>query len=235
MNRNQLGIFKFLIFLFGFAVIAFAYHLLGPAARGEELTNIDKFMWINICVCYAMFFMPMFFSSITTKTVDTKITSTVHIWISTSFFVFATLILIVCVKTETLELKYALIIECILFFILAIFVYFGYFAGNHIGEVQAAERKSLAKIGEVKNAFEMLNLKAGTFGDEFREQKAKIAQFCDDVRYMSPVDTEQAADIEMKLIIAANVISSSTLSAPDLNAKIAEMDLLIKQRKLLRK
>lgn len=235
MNRNQLGIFKFLIFLFGFAVIAFAYHLLGPAARGEELTDIDKFMWLNICICYAMFFVPMFFSSITMKTVDTKITSTVHIWISTSFFVFAALILIVCVKTATIALKYAVIAECALFFLLSIFVYFGYFAGNHIGEVQAAERKSLAKIGELKNAFEMLNLKAGALSEEFRDQKAKIAQFCDDVRYMSPVDTEQAADIEMKLIIAANVISSSTLSAPDLDAKIAEMNLLIKQRKLLRK
>lgn len=235
MDRKQLGIFKFLIFLFGFAVIALAYHLLGPVAKGEELTVIDKFMWINICICYAMFFIPIFFSSITTKTIDTKITSTVHIWISTSFFVFTTFILIVCVKTEKIDLKYAVIAECVLLFLLSIFVYFGYFAGTHIGEVQEAERKSLAKIGEVKNAFEMLNLKAGALSDEFREQKAKLAQFCEDVRYMSPVDTEQAADIEMKMIIAANVISSSTLSAQELDPKIAELELLIKQRKLLRK
>ena len=235
MDRKQLGIFKFLIFLFGFAVIALAYHLLGPVAKGEELTAIDKFMWINICICYAMFFVPIFFSSITTKTIDTKITSTVHIWISTSFFVFATLILIVCVKTEKIALTYAVIAECVLFFLLAIFVYFGYFSGTHIGEVQAAERKSLTKIGEVKNAFEMLNLKANTLSDEFRDQKAKLIRLCDDVRYMSPVDTEQAADIEMKMIIAANVISSSTLSAQELDAKIAEIDLLLKQRKLLRK
>ena len=235
MDRKQLGIFKFLIFLFGFVVIALAYHLLGPIAKDKELTNIDKFLWINICLCYAIFFIPLFFSSITTKTIDTKITSTVHIWISTSFFVFITLILIVCVKIEKIDLKYAVIAECVLLFLLSIFVYFGYFAGTHIGEVQAAERKSLAKIGEVKNAFEMLNLKAGTLSDEFREQKAKLAQFCDDVRYMSPVDTEQAADIEMKMIIAANVISSSTLSAQELDPKIAELELLIKQRKLLRK
>ena len=61
MNQKQLGIFKFLIFLFGFAVIALAYHLLGPIAKGKELTNIDKFLWINICLCYAIFFIPLFF------------------------------------------------------------------------------------------------------------------------------------------------------------------------------
>lgn len=235
MNRKQLEIFKFLLLIFGFAVIALAYYLLNPDAGEKSLSSIDKFMWINICLCYAVFFFPMFFSSITTKTIDTKITSTVNIWISTLLFVLVAIVLIVCVKIEKLELKHALIIEFVVFFLLAVFVYFGYFAGTHIGEVQTAENKSLAKIAEVKNAFEMLNFKIGTLGDEFHNQKSVLAKLCDDVRYLSPVDTEQAAELEMKLIIAANVISSSNLSGQDLDSKINEMELLIKQRKLLRK
>lgn len=235
MNRKQLGIFKFLLFLAGFGIIALAYYLLNPEAGEAPLSDIDKFMWINICLCYVVFFVPLFFSSITAKTIDTKITSTVHIWISTLIFVFVDIILIACVKSEKIEMKHALIAEAILFFVLAVFVYYGYFAGTHIGEVQAAEKRSLGKIAELKNAFEMLNLKAGTLSDDLRDQKAKLAKFCDDVRYMSPVDTEQASDLEMKLIIAANVISSSTLTPQDLDIKIGEMDLLIKQRKLLKK
>ena len=235
MERKQLGIFKFIIFLFGFAIIALAYNLFGPQTGEEGLSPADKFMWVNICLCYAVFFLPLFFSSISIKTVDTKINSTVSIWISSSIFVLAVIILIAFVKAEKIEVKYALVAEFVLFFLLSIFVYFGYFAGTHIAEVQAAEKKSLSKIGEVKSAFELLGLKAEGWGDDFYEQRSKIKKICDDVKYLSPVDTDEASKLENKLIIGANVLAESNLTPNDANSKINEIEFLIKQRKLLKK
>lgn len=52
---------------------------------------------------------------------------------------------------------------------------------------------------------------------------------------MSPVDTEASSKLEMKLIIAANVLTESTLSSAELDSKILELTNLINQRKLLKK
>ena len=70
---------------------------------------------------------------------------------------------------------------------------------------------------------------------ELTNQKNSIKKLCDDVRYMSPVDTDLASKLEMKLIISSNVLTESTLSALELDSKILELKNLINQRKLLKK
>ena len=81
----------------------------------------------------------------------------------------------------------------------------------------------------------MLNLKTDMWSSDLYEQKSKVKKLCDDVKYMSPVDTDQAQAIETKLIIAANVIAESTMTPADLDAKIMELTNLVNQRKLMRK
>lgn len=235
MNTKQLGFFKILLFFSGFVVIAIAFMLFNWPLPEEGLSNALKFMWIDICICYLVFIMPLFFSSISLKNMDTKIVPTVHIWLGTSIFELAVIALIVLVVNGILPIKYAILIELVTFFILAIFVYFGYFAGNHIGKVQAQEQKSLSRIEDLKSAFKMLKLKAEMWPDELDEQKAKIQKLCEDVRYISPVDTDVALDVENKLIISANLLAESTLAPTETETKIMELTNLIKQRKLLTK
>ena len=52
---------------------------------------------------------------------------------------------------------------------------------------------------------------------------------------MSPVDTDLAAKLEMKLIISANVLTESALTPGEMDSKITELTNLINQRKLLKK
>lgn len=235
MNSKQLNIFKTILFVAGLAIVGVAFAFFNCPIPEEGLLNIQKFLWAEIVVCYLVFFIPFFFNSITSKTIDTKITSTVNIWISVIIFEIVAITFTILAYKEITSIKISILVELIFFFVLAIFVYFGYFAGNHIGNVQAQEEKSLSKISELKSAFEMLNLKADMWSYELNNQKSVIKKLCDDVRYISPVDTDVASKLEMKLIVLANVLTESTLTPTDLDSKILELTNLINQRKLLKK
>lgn len=235
LNTKQLNIFKTILFIAGLAVIAVAFFIVNlPFQEGGLLAN-QIFFWVNIALMYLVFFCPFFFSTISSKTIDTKITSTIGIWISVIIFEIVALVFSILVLNKVSTIKLAIIIELVLIFLCAIFIYFGYFAGNHIANVQVAEQESLNKIAELKNAFEMLNLKVQIWSDSLSEQKSKVKKLCDDVKYLSPVGTNEVAKLEQKLIIAANVLAESNLLPEEADQKISEMELLLKQRKLMRK
>ena len=233
MNTKQLNIFKTIIFIFGFVVIGVVFVIINQDDL-ERLTTLQKFFWIEVVLCYAVFFVPFFFSSIKSENIDTKITSTIHIWISVIIFEIVAIILAILSLNEIITIKISIIIELILMFFLSIFVYYGYFAGNHIGNVQAEQENSLNKIAEVKSAFDMLNINTQSWGSEFYEQKIKIKKLCDDVKYLSPVNTEMAFNLEDKMIAIANVIAETHVTVDEMNTKIQELSNLVSQRKLLR-
>lgn len=235
MNPKQLNVFKVLLFVAGLAIAGAAFAIINHPMPENGLSVNQKFFWANILVCYIVFFVPFFFSSIKSGKADAKITSAVNVWISVMVFEAAAIVLAVLVLNEKAAVKISFIVEMIVFFLAAIFVYFGYFAGSHIGSVQAQEEKSLSKISELKGAFEMLNLKTDAWSYELDSQKSAVKKLCDDVKYMSPVDSENASKLEMKLIICANVLADSNLPSSEMNSKILELTNLVNQRKLLRK
>lgn len=235
MNSKQLDIFRTLLFIGGFVIVGAAFAIVNYPFPRDGLKASQKFFWAEIVICYPVFFVPFFFSSITSKIIDTKITSTVNIWISVIVFEIVAITFAILALNEKVSIRIAILVELIIFFFAAIFVYFGYFAGNHIGNVQAQEAKSLSKIAELKSAFEMLNLKTDMWSYDLNNQKNAIKKLCEDVRYMSPVDTELASKLEMKLIISANVLTESALTPGEMDSKITELTNLINQRKLLKK
>ena len=234
MNSKHLNIFKNLLFVLGLVIIAIAFAVVNSPMPEQGLTSGQKFLWVEIVICYLVFFIPFFFSSISSKNIDTKITSTIAIWISVIIFEIIAIALAVLSLNDVVKIKVSIIVELIVFFISAIFVYFGYFSRNHIGNVQAQEKQSLNKIKELKSAFEILNLKTQMWPDELNAQKAAVKKLCDDVRYISPLESDAASKIEMKLIVAANVIMESNLSSAEMDSKILELTNLISQRKLLK-
>ena len=235
MNSKQLNVFKIFLFIAGFLLVDAAFLVFNYPISSESISSAEKFFWIDIAICYLVFFIPFFFSSITLKNIDTKITSTVHIWISVIIFEIVAIAFAVLSLTEVVNIRISVIVELVVFFLAAIFVFFGYSAGNHIGNVQAKEQKSLSKIAELKSSFDMLNLKTDMWGDEFENQKKSVKKICDDIKYLSPVDSEASLKLEMKLMILANDIIESSLSSSELDVKIRELTNLVNQRKLLRK
>ena len=235
MNRNNLNLFKTLIFIFGLIIVSISFYLFSGFNSEEGLTANQKFFWINAFVCYLVFFIPFFFSSITEKSLDIKITSTITIWISVLFFEFVAITVGILVLNNVIDFKLGSLIELVVFFVAAIIVFFGYFAGNHINTVQSRETISLSKINEVKSVFDLLNLKVDMWSDDFYLQKDKVKKICENVKYLSPVDSELSNKLESNLILQANLILESTGSAEELDKKIIELTSLLKQRELLKK
>lgn len=235
MDSKQLSFFRTMLFFFGLVIIGVAFIVVNHPISEKVFTEKEIFFWVEIVLCYLVFFVPFFFSSIKLKTLDIQIPSTTNLWMCIIFFEIVAIVLSILVLRGTVSIRIAILVELVVLFFSAIFVYFGYFAGHHIGNVQAREEISLSKIAELKNAFAMLNLKIDMWGGDYSEQKAKIKKICDDVRYMSPVDTDSASNLEMKLIIAANVLAESTMSPSEMDVKIQELLLLVNQRKLLKK
>ena len=139
MNSKQLNVFKIFLFIAGFFLVGAAFLVFNYPISSESISSAEKFFWIDIAICYLVFFIPFFFSSITLKNIDTKITSTVHIWISVIIFEIVAIAFAVLSLTEVVNIRISVIVELVVFFLAAIFVFFGYSAGNHIGNVQAKE------------------------------------------------------------------------------------------------
>ncbi len=235
MNRNNLNLFKTLIFIFGLIIILISFCFFSGVNSEEGLSVNHKFFWINTLICYLVFFIPFFFSSITEKTLDIKITSTITIWISVLFFEVVAITIGILVLNNVLAARFGILIELVVFFISAIIVFFGYFAGNHINSVQTRENISLSKMNEIKSVFDLLNLKVDMWSDDYNLQKEKIKKICENVKYLSPVDSELSNKLESNLILQANLILETKGSPADVDQKIIELTSLLKQRELLKK
>lgn len=235
MNSKQLNLFRILLFVGGLVLVGIGFLIFNYPLPEEGLSAAQKFFWVEMVLCYLVFFIPFFFNSITTKMIDTQLIPTMNIWFGVIFFEIVAIPLAFLALNEIVSIGVSVFIELIIFIIAAIFIYFGYLTGNHIGKVKGREELSLSKIAELKSSFEMLNLKTDMWNDDLRNQKEQIKKLCDDVRYLSPVDTEMSVKLEMKLIVAANIIAESSISPSEMDSKILELTNLLNQRKLLRK
>ena len=233
MNSKQLNLFKILLFVFGFVVIGAAYFIVNDAAQDIALSAGQKFFWVNLFILYSVFFCPFFFSSLKTANIDTKITSTVGIWIAVLIFEVVMIVLSVLVLKNVLDFKPVLIMELVLIFICGIFIYFAYFSGNHIQKVQNEEPTCLSHLEEVKSTFDSLLLKAELWPENLTECKSLLKKICEDVHYLSPVNNSTAESLEKKLVACACVIGESATNVTELDSKIKELSILLRQRKSL--
>lgn len=234
MNKNRLSLFKTLLFLSGLIIIGIIYYFINYPLPEEGLTYPQKFFWIEIVFCYLIFYIPFFFSSFSSKEMDSKIPPTITIWMCIIPFEIISLILAFLSLYEIVPIKITVSIELILLFIAGIIIFLGYFAGNHIEQVQASEKKSISKINELKSTFDLLNLKTNMLSEDYFDCINEIKKICDDVKYLSPVDTELASSLETKLIIEAKVISESNLTPQEMSSKLLTLSNLVNQRKLQR-
>ncbi len=240
MNTKQLKVFKIILFILGLAVIGGAFALANMPLPEEGLSANKKFFWGSLAFCYLIFFVPVFLTSINLKNFDKKIHSHFSLWSNFLLFDVVALVFAILVLQNVVKIRLALIVEMILFFFCLIMIYAAYFSGNHIGNVKEKEEKLLGKITEVKSTFEMLGMKADSWTakiDNFSESQTRIKKLCDDVKYISPVDSQAAFSLEEKIIGAASAMVKTDVKnfdMDDFNEKLEDLEFLVKQRKALR-
>jgi hypothetical protein len=237
MTRNVLFVFKCILFLFGAGIVFLAFNL---TTGGQELTQNDVFMWINIAILYFVVFLPFFFSSLRIGTFSAKISSLAMVWTGIFLYVPASIVVIVLLRSGTVSFNAAVVIQAVLVFLFALDVYFGYFANFHVTSVEQEERDLTRFLMEIKSTAASLRLAAGRLPDEYEKPKKKLGQVLDDIKYISPLQDNAGIDLEIKIIsvleslkLMCETIREGARPSP-FESEIDRLHMLVKERKLLR-
>jgi ABC-type transport system involved in cytochrome bd biosynthesis fused ATPase/permease subunit len=237
MTNQKFSFFRFLLFILGLGIIALAFFLTG---NGNERTSIDNFIWVSVVIIYLTVFCPFFFSSLG-KRFSEKIPSLTLVWLGVFLYAGVSLAVILILKfSRLLPLNAAIIIQAIVFFLFLINIYFAYFANAHVAQVTADTENLLRSLNDIKAGAASLALKASSGPAGKEDLQKKLNKAAEDIRYISPVAGAGAAGLEQKLINKIGIINEywdSLLSggeAPALAGEINNLEMLIKERKLLR-
>lgn len=237
MTEKKSLFIKSLLFVVGLGIIALAWYLFTGA---EQLTQEQEYIWISIAMMYVIFFCPFFFSEINTKNVSGIIPSLTMVWLGVIVLITISIGMTVCVAFHVVQIRIAIVTECVLVFLFAIDSYFGYFANSHVQNVEQQEAQALSLIKQMRSSLDLLVLKSSSLNETYAAEKKQIASLAEDVRYISPVDNAGAVKLEQDILGAITVASAacdSTLAGSagvDLKKQITALETIIKQRKLLK-
>ncbi len=238
MAKNNLKLFRFIIFVFGLLLIAAAY-MFAPVKDDIQKWRLS-YLWISIVVSYLVIFFPLFFPP---QDVDSSggafVTGAIY-YISDGLFAGVSIVLAILVFNGLfITLFWPLLLQGILFFFFLIQVFLCVFPAEHIASVSQRENLKRGSLVDLRQYSQMLFITASSLGPDNEELKKALETICNELRYLSPSDNDAAKTIEAKIYIALLEISEdpvfSSREAPNIQAKnkVAEIALLIKQRKVI--
>jgi len=164
MTEKKSIFIKSLLFILGLGIIALAWYLF---TKGEKLTDEQLYLWISIAVMYVIFFCPFFFSEIHVKNVSGKIPSLTMVWLGVAVLIAISIGMTICVAFCVVQIRIAIVTECVLVFLFAIDSYFGYFANSHVQNVEQQETQALSLIKQIRSSLDLLSLKAGSLNETY--------------------------------------------------------------------
>jgi low affinity Fe/Cu permease len=139
-----------------------------------------------------------------------------------------------------LALNQAIIIQVILVFLFLLDVYFAYFASAHVASVAREVESKRLYLTEIKNKAASLSLTAGSLPSQYEQVQRMIQQVTDDIKYISPVSAGAGADAELQIIASLDNLSdycdivSTGGSSVSFDTEVKKLQMIVKQRKLLR-
>ena len=239
MTKNQSSIFRVLLFIFGAGIIVLAFFLW----KGDrELFRKDIFMWTSIGLMYLIFFLPFFFSAISIGNFSGKIPKLVIVWLGISFYIAASLTVIVLLTRfpPVISFNTAIIIQAVILFLFCISIFTAFFASTHVGKVAAEEAVKQQYIKQLKPKAQVLLLSVDKLPGEYEKAQKILKQAVEDIRFIYPVDSGAGDDLELQILKSLNIISelcNGILTGAHtvvLEGEAEKLLMLIKERKMLR-
>jgi len=123
VTRNQLKVFRLIIFLAGAGLFIFAFFL---NKNHKELAGIDAFIWTSIGLIYLVFSLPFFFTKFNAADFSKKIPSLSMIWTDIFFYIIASIVILLLLFFNVLSSNAAIFIQGVLLFIFILNIYFAY-------------------------------------------------------------------------------------------------------------
>lgn len=230
-------VFRAVFFVAGIGIIGAAFFLFKPAG---ELSEAQNFLWVNILIVYLLVALPVLLIRVSTKTVDKKTPLLTILYSNLWWILLGIALLIAGTLTNILAIKVSIILEVILFFIFLGFVCIGFFANAHVSHVMKKEETLLSPIKEIRASMNILSVLAVNFDESLSAEKNKIEQLNEMARYISPVENDEAINLEHKILQKIKETQSNVESVSQETFKIAlkkdlsDLETLFNMRKLLR-
>ncbi len=240
MTVKGFNIFKFMILIFGLAVIGCAYAF-GPTADiPEEESWRRTYMWISVLAAYLMIFVPIMFPPSDSDDTGGIFISGGLYGISILLFVLISIILAIAVFNGAFEsLFWPLMIQAVFFFIFLLSILGGSLVTTQISAVAGEQKQMRAVMDEIRQRAQMLSIQCSSLGENHNVFKQQVENISNDLRYLSPSKNPMAVDIENRINMALTQISvdpiftSAEASNANAMSKVSEIQILIKQRKAI--
>jgi len=239
MTKYQSGFLRFLLFLAGAGIIVLAFFL---TTENKVLNSSDAFLWISIGLMYLVFFLPFFFSTINISNFSRKIPVLSLVWSGIFLYIASSVAVIVLLcAAKKISINTAIIIQAVLFFLFLVDVYLAYFASSHVGAVAEEEEEDKKQyLSRLKPKAQSLSLAVNRLPAEYEKAQNILKQALEDIKYIYPVNDGSGGELELRITQSLNTIAelcggiSSLSHTASLDAEAENLQMLVKERKLLR-
>ena len=131
------------------------------------------------------------------------------------------------------------IIQLILFFIFMIKIFLGGLIAHQIGAVKKQEKEEVSKILQLRSESQLLEIESLHNESIPTELKRTITQIKNNLRYLSPANTEDAFNYEVQMLDSIAALRSkckqSTTSPEEIQTLLNSFESLYQTRKLIYK
>lgn len=241
MKKSKVGVIKFLIFTLGLIIYTIAYLIATDGKDSKTVPMNVQYLWIMIGVDYIFLSVPFLVKSITISSFTLNAPSIILIWGADIFFCVSSLVIASLSYRNIIGVRVAVIIDLIMFFFVVIVLFIAALTSDHVKAVVSKEEGMLKRTDEIKRICTLIKQSllleyTNSFNSETKDAIAKVA---DDMLYLSPVNTKEAADIETsileKLVQLQEILQNKDekISEKDAKGALKSLTYLVKERKLM--
>jgi len=230
---NAKNLFSLLLLLIGEALIIVCFLFFGKDLD-KDILKLDV---IVSSVIYTLFFIDLIFPLINFADKSQKAVGSIGLrWFFTIIYaIIAILAMFFLQNVKPIEANSQIIIQCILFFLLLIGLFFSVSSSAKVKEVYLEEKQNRNRIDDMKKGTKEMQLKL----DQMKTIPAgiivKVKALQDDLRYISPSNNQAAIDLENSFVHEIKAALNSLIDSPLNYDKITELILncerVLKERK----
>jgi len=227
------------IFILGLLIVCLAAYWLLPWIPGGIQNRV--FVAVDLVALYLVVFIPTMLQPGLGRSSTGRIASWgVMAWGIGLYAAFTLVIVILACTTLFLATRLLIILQLVGVFLLAGVLYFASSARDHADAVESNEATLMRNVEHLRSTAQVAAIDASTLGDDYEQAKQKIQTISEDLRYLSPVDTDQAYMMEDQIFQAMGDLSnllyaarSGTARPQELSRKADDVLYLVRQRKAL--
>lgn len=236
MKKREYFAVGLILFILGIAVLAFAFVMLSPLFvyfRGEYI-----FSCVSVSLLYLAVFLPIVFGSFKGGVATIAASGAVYYKGLTIYGIIS--IADIVLAFTLIPLSVAIVIQSVAVFVFVVWLLMAIVTKDHIESSLRDEEIKKSPVMELRSRSRKLAAIAAGLdkGSSIRAGAEKIA---DDMQYLSPGNTDDAHDIERRMLAVLDSIimdsyfaSEEKGSTDSLESKFRNFDALYRERKNMR-